>query len=56
MTLPDDGDYEHTMSCRGERFPRRAASSDPADRDVRDQSVAAGAAPRLRAPRTAPTK
>ncbi len=27
--------YEHTYVAPGERFPRRAASTDPADRDVR---------------------
>jgi acetyl/propionyl-CoA carboxylase alpha subunit/acetyl-CoA carboxylase carboxyltransferase component len=28
--------YEHAYVAPGERFPRRAATSDPADRDVRD--------------------
>ena len=28
--------YEHTYVAPGERFPRRAATADPADRDVRD--------------------
>ncbi len=27
--------YDHTYVCAGERFPRRGASSDPVDRDVR---------------------
>jgi hypothetical protein len=27
--------YEHTYVAPGERFPRRAASTDPVDRDVR---------------------
>jgi hypothetical protein len=27
--------HEHTYVAPGERFPRRAATSDPADRDVR---------------------
>jgi acetyl/propionyl-CoA carboxylase alpha subunit/acetyl-CoA carboxylase carboxyltransferase component len=31
--------YEHTYVVPGERFPRRAATADPADRDVRDQPV-----------------
>ncbi len=31
--------YEHTYVVPGERFPRRAASNDPADRDVRDHPV-----------------
>ena len=40
-TLEDAGDlllrhYEHTYVVPGERYPRRAATTDPADRDVRD--------------------
>ncbi|HZD69324.1 MAG TPA: carboxyl transferase domain-containing protein [Actinomycetes bacterium] len=32
--------YEHSYVVPGERFPRRAVSSDPADRDVRDHTIA----------------
>jgi acetyl/propionyl-CoA carboxylase alpha subunit/acetyl-CoA carboxylase carboxyltransferase component len=31
--------YEHTYVAPGERFPRRAATADPADRDVRDHPI-----------------
>jgi acetyl/propionyl-CoA carboxylase alpha subunit/acetyl-CoA carboxylase carboxyltransferase component len=31
--------YEHTYVVPGERFPRRAASADPAHRDVRDHPI-----------------
>ena len=37
--------YDHTYVAPGERFPRRAATADPVDRDVRTR-----AAPRRRAP------
>ncbi len=32
--------YEHTYVVPGERFPRRAATVDPVDRDVRDHPIA----------------
>ena len=31
--------YEHTYVMPGERFPRRAATADPVDRDVRDHPI-----------------
>ena len=36
--------YEHTYVVRGERFPRRAVSKDPVDRDVRRSPHIAGGA------------
>ncbi len=37
--------YEHTYVAAGERFPRRAASSDPPDRDVRNAPHVAPGSP-----------
>jgi hypothetical protein len=40
--------YEHTYVAPGERFPRRAETSDPRDRDVRTRRTRAGLGPATR--------
>ena len=39
------GHYEHTYVAPGERFPRRADTADPVDRDVRAAAAHARPAP-----------